>query len=82
MPAPRAAQRGESARLRYWAVFVPPDQHRRRRQHRDGAGAHLRWTRSGPAGRALEDENARLKRLVADLTLDKHMLGKALRRKS
>ena len=27
----------------------------------------------------LEDENARLKRLVADLTLDKHMLAEALR---
>ena len=33
-------------------------------------------------GRQLEDENARLKRLVADLTLDKHMLAEALRRKS
>jgi putative transposase len=32
--------------------------------------------------RQLEDENARLKRLVADLTLDKHMLAEALRRKS
>ena len=31
--------------------------------------------------RQLEDENARLKRLVADLTLDKHMLADALRRK-
>jgi putative transposase len=31
--------------------------------------------------RPLEDENARLKRLVADLTLDKHMLAEALRRK-
>ena len=31
--------------------------------------------------RQLEDENARLKRLVADLTLDKHMLAEALRRK-
>jgi putative transposase len=30
--------------------------------------------------RQLEDENARLKRLVADLTLDKHMLAEALRR--
>jgi len=29
--------------------------------------------------RQLEDENARLKRLVADLTLDKHMLSEALR---
>ena len=29
--------------------------------------------------RSLEDENARLKRLVADLTLDKHMLAEALR---
>ena len=28
--------------------------------------------------RQLEDENARLKRLVADLTLDKHMLAEAL----
>jgi len=31
--------------------------------------------------RRLEDENLRLKRLVADLTLDKHMLAEALRRK-
>ena len=30
--------------------------------------------------RALEDEYSRLKRLVADLTLDKHMLAKALRK--
>ena len=29
----------------------------------------------------LEDENGRLKRLVADLTLDKHMLSEALRKK-
>jgi putative transposase len=31
--------------------------------------------------RALEDENARLKRLVADLSLDKHILTEALRKK-
>lgn len=31
--------------------------------------------------RQVEDENARLKRLVADLTLDKHMLSEALRKK-
>src|SRR5436190_17061195 len=30
--------------------------------------------------RQLEDENARLKRLAADLTLDKHILSKALRK--
>ena len=30
--------------------------------------------------RTLEDENNRLKRLVADLTLDKHMLSEALRK--
>jgi len=30
--------------------------------------------------RQLEDENMRLKRLVADLTLDKHMLSEALRK--
>jgi len=30
--------------------------------------------------RQFEDENARLKRLVADLTLDKHMLSEALRK--
>jgi len=30
--------------------------------------------------RQLEDENAQLKRLVADLTLDKHMLSEALRK--
>jgi len=30
--------------------------------------------------RSLEDENGRLKRLVADLTLDKHMLAEALRK--
>ncbi len=32
--------------------------------------------------RQLEDENMRLKRLVADLTLDKHMLAEALRKKA
>jgi putative transposase len=32
--------------------------------------------------RQLEDENSRLKRLVADLTLDKHMLSEALRKKT
>jgi len=32
--------------------------------------------------RSLEDENARLKRVVADLTLDKHMLAEALRKRS
>jgi len=32
--------------------------------------------------RQLEDENNRLKRLVADLTLDKHMLSEALQRKA
>ena len=31
--------------------------------------------------RQLEDANGRLKRLVADLTLDKHMLSEALRKK-
>jgi len=31
--------------------------------------------------RQLEEENARLKRVVADLTLDKHMLSEALRKK-
>lgn len=31
--------------------------------------------------RQLKDENKRLKALVADLTLDKHMLAEALRRK-
>jgi putative transposase len=31
--------------------------------------------------RSLEEENARLKRVVADLTLDKHMLAEALRKK-
>jgi putative transposase len=31
--------------------------------------------------RQLEDENRRLKQLVADLTLDKHMLSEALRKK-
>ena len=29
----------------------------------------------------LEEENSRLKRLVADLTMDKHMLSEALRKK-
>lgn len=32
--------------------------------------------------RQLEDENGWLKRLVADLTLDKHMLSEALRKKA
>jgi len=31
--------------------------------------------------RQLEEENSRLKRLVADLLLDKHMLTEALRKK-
>jgi putative transposase len=31
--------------------------------------------------RQLEEENGRLKRLVADLSLDKHMLTEALRKK-
>lgn len=31
--------------------------------------------------RSLEDENSRLKRLVADLALDKHMLAEALRKR-
>ena len=32
--------------------------------------------------RLLEEENSRLKRLVADLSLDKHMLSEALRKKA
>lgn len=32
--------------------------------------------------RQLEEENARLKRLVSDLSLDKHMLSEALRKKA
>ena len=32
--------------------------------------------------RQIEDENNRLKRLVADLTLHKHMLSEALRKKA
>ena len=31
--------------------------------------------------RQLRDENARLKRLVADLTLDKHIMGEVIRKK-
>jgi putative transposase len=31
--------------------------------------------------RQLRDENARLKRIVADLTLDKHILGEVVRKK-
>jgi putative transposase len=31
--------------------------------------------------RSLEDENARLKKVVADLSLDKHILTEALRKK-
>jgi putative transposase len=31
--------------------------------------------------RQLRDENARLKRVVADLTLDKHILGEEVRKK-
>jgi putative transposase len=31
--------------------------------------------------RQLREENARLKRLVADLTLDKHILGEVIRKK-
>lgn len=32
--------------------------------------------------RQLRDENARLKRLVADLTLDEHILGEVVRKSS
>ena len=32
--------------------------------------------------RQLEEENGRLKRVVADLTLDKHILQEALRKKA
>ena len=32
--------------------------------------------------RQLRDENAKLKRLVADLTLDKHILGEIIRKKA
>ena len=32
--------------------------------------------------RQLREENARLKRLVADLTLDKHILGEVIRKKA
>ncbi len=32
--------------------------------------------------RSLEEENARLKQVAADLTLDKHMLAEALRKKA
>lgn len=32
--------------------------------------------------RQVEEENSRLKRLVADLSLDKHMLSEALRKKA
>ena len=32
--------------------------------------------------RSLEEENTRLKQVVADLTLDKHMLAEALRKKA
>jgi putative transposase len=32
--------------------------------------------------RLLEEENTRLKQVVADLTLDKHMLSEALRKKA
>jgi hypothetical protein len=31
--------------------------------------------------RQLREENSRLKRLVADLTLDKHILGEVIRKK-
>ena len=41
--------------------------------------AHLGVSEVGRL-RQLEEENARLKRLVADLTLDKHMLSEALRK--
>jgi putative transposase len=34
-----------------------------------------------PEMRQLRDENARLKRLVADLTLDKHILGEVVQKK-
>ena len=34
-----------------------------------------------PELRQLRDENARLKRLVADLTMDKHILGEVIAKK-
>ena len=46
----------------------------RRSRHTRGV-SELRWLRQ------LEDENNRLKQLVADLTLDKQMLQDALSRK-
>lgn len=46
------------------------------------------WKKYGKLGlteirelRQLRDENVRLKRLVADLTLDKHILGEVIRKK-
>ena len=39
------------------------------------------WTDRYSRAPALRDENARLKRLVADLTLDQHILGEVVRKK-
>src|SRR5713101_1619153 len=45
-----------------------------------GRSTELRQPTGPRRLRQLEDENARLKRLVADLTGDKHMLAEALRK--
>lgn len=42
--------------------------------------AHL-GVRNRRSSLTVEEENSRLKRLVADLSLDKHMLAEALRKK-
>jgi putative transposase len=58
-----------------------------RRMGLSEAGFHV-WKKYGQLGlteirelRQLRDENARLKRLVARLTLDKHILGGVIRKK-
>jgi hypothetical protein len=67
-PAPRSA-----TSVGNWASVTPCSTPEKRYAH---LGVSELWRL-----RQLEEENSRLKRLVADLSLDKHMLSKALRKK-
>ena len=61
---------------------VPPGRHQRSPRSMRGRRSTRTWGVSELRRlRQLEEENTRLKRLVADLSLDKHMLSEALRKK-